>query len=255
MDGRARRSMKSLTATILVLVSVAVASADETYRVEGHDVFQVGARDLRGDIAYVGNQRLSVAKRGSATHYVASVDYLRKDQGAVSHAHGSFASTITASGEQRDELNRDPDYLTVLNQPFSVQLDGGTLRDIARLHGRVPFDFPSPITGAPLHGYLEHGVDAVSNGARVVGVAFAADGPLHGRLPDHPGMMLSGTIRMTGTAYYTSTNAMLRSLDATLTITGNVVDAGSNQPVRIVYRRTLRPASPTEAREALAGAH
>ncbi len=244
MDGRVHMGLGSLTAAILLLAFATRESlADQMYRVEGHDTFQIGSSDLRGEIAYTGHETLAITRHGKTTHYVARVSYERKDQGATSRAQGLFASTILPSGEQHDEVNHDPDYLTVLNQPFSVQLDAGTLHDIEHLHGRVPFDFPSPITGAPLHGYLEHGSDALVDAVPAVRVNFSADGPLDGRLPDHPGMTLRGTIHMSGIAYYDRSNALLASLDATLTIAGNVANSGSNEPVKIVYRRMLHPQS------------
>jgi len=227
-----------------------VAGAEQRYRVDGRDTYQIGGHDVRSEIAYTGTGSLRVERKGRSRRYVARVDYERNDQGAHARVKGSFESTISDGGEQVDGANHDPDYLTVLNQPFAVQLDAPTLRDLSRLHGTVPFDFPSPMTGAPLHGTLRHINDAVINGMRVLGVAFDASGPLHGSLPDHPAISLAGHIRMSGTAYYTYADALMLALDATLSIGGNLNDTGAHAPVSIVYKRTIRAASASPVREA-----
>jgi hypothetical protein len=242
-----RRAVAGSIALLVFLVcAVAVARADQNYNVDGSDTYQIGGHDQRSEIAYSGTQRLHIVKTGDSRRYIARVTYLRNDQGTHAHVTASFESTILASGEQRDGANDDPDYLTVLNQPFAVQLDAATMHDLAHLHGAVPFDFPSPMTGAPLHGTLRHVDNALVNGERVVGVAFDARGPLHGSLPDHPALTLAGRIRMSGTAYYTYGGALLLALDATLAITGNVLDNARRDPVEIVYKRSIKalPAPP-----------
>lgn len=245
---------RSTAATTLVLVVLltAIASAEQKYRVAGTDSFQIGSRDLRSEISYDGIQTLTISTRGKAKHYVAKVDYLRTDQGAKARVRGSYESTVGASGDQTEGPNRDPDYLTVLNQPFAVQLDASTIRDLSRLQAPVPFDFPSPMTGAPLHGSLKHMSDGTLGGIRVLGVAFSATGQVHGPLPDHPGMMLAGSITMNGTAYYTYDSALLLALDATLSIAGNLASSDRHDPVTIVYKRTIRADQPTALHEARA---
>ena len=195
---------------------------------------------MRSEIAYSGTQRLSIHQAGKARRYVAHADYLRNDQGTHARVKASFESTILPGGEQQDGANNDPDYLTVLNQPFAVQLDAATIHDLAHLSGSVPFDFPSPMTGAPLRGTLRHVGTATINGEAVLGVAFDANGPLHGTLPDHPNLVLRGHIRMSGTAYYTESGALLLALDATLSIVGNVVGDARRDPVDIVYKRSIK---------------
>lgn len=240
------------TTFVLVVLLTAIASAEQKYRVTGSDSFQIGAREMRSEIAYAGTQSLTVTTRGKAKHYVAKVDYLRTDQGAKSRIRGSYESTVGARGDQIDGPNRDPDYLTVLNQPFAVQLDESTIRDLSRLQAPVPFDFPSPMTGAPLHGSLKHVSDGTIGGIRVLGVAFSATGPIHGPLPDHPGMILAGAITMNGTAYYTYDSALLLALDATLSIAGNLASASRHDPVTIVYRRSIHADTPQPLHEARA---
>jgi hypothetical protein len=189
-------------------------------------------------------QRLAIQRQGNATRFTATVTYDRHEGSAATHATGAFSTKILANGEQHDESDGDPDYLTILNQPFSIELDAPTLRDLRSLVRAVPFDFPSPMTGAPLHGSLRRLPDGTLNGRRVLGIAFAARGPLNGSLPDRPDMALSGTITMNGTAYYAYADALLLALDATLQIEGRVANSGQSDPVTIVYKRTIRPQTP-----------
>ncbi len=235
-----RAAAGSVAVLIFIVCFTAGARADQTYKVEGSDTYQIGGRDVRSEIAYSGRQRLSVVQYGKARRYIAHADYLRDDQGAHARVRASFESTILPSGEQQDGRNNDPDYLTVLNQPFAVQLDAATMHDLSHLTGSVPFDFPSPMTGAPLHGTLRRVGSSTLNGEAVVGVAFDASGALHGGLPDHPNLALAGTIRMNGTAYYTEAGALLLALNATLSISGNVVDRDRRDPVEIVYKRSIK---------------
>jgi hypothetical protein len=253
MTVRRRAAAGSIALLIFVVCAAALAKADQTYRVDGSDTYQIGGSDVRSEIAYTGTQQLSVRQAGRARRYVAHAEYLRNDQGTHQRVKASFESTILPNGEQEDGANNDPDYLTVLNQPFAVQLDAGTMHDLANLSGSVPFDFPSPMTGAPLHGTLRHVGNATLNGEAVLGVAFDASGPLAGSLPDHPNLALAGRIRMNGTAYYTEAGALLLALDATLTITGNVVGDARRDPVEIVYKRSLKALPPGSQPDAAGG--
>jgi len=228
----------SLTAPIGAETSV------QWYRTAGEDSYQIAGHAERTDIVYAGSQRLAIERQGNVTQFTANVSYDRRESGAARHATGAFSSSIQADGEERDESDGDPDYLTILNQPFSIELDAPTLRDLRSLVRAVPFDFPSPMTGAPLHGSLRRLPDGVLNGKRVLGIAFAAQGPLNGTLPDRPETSLSGTITMNGTAYYAYADALLLALDATLQIEGRVANSGQNDPVTIVYKRTIRPQTP-----------
>ncbi len=226
-----------------VMVNTAAASADQTYSVDGRDVFKIGSADVRSQTVYHGIEQLSIKRAGHGeTLYVANVDYDRDDGGQKQHQHASYTSTLLSSGDLKDGPSHDPDYLTILNQPFAVQLDTPTMRDLAHVKRPVPFDFPSPMTGAPLHGTLRRLADGTMNGTRVMGIGFEATGPLHGALPDRPTLALAGTISMRGTAYYAYDTALLLALDATLSIDGNLDDTQKKAPVSIVYERSLRPA-------------
>ena len=87
-----------------------------------------------------------------------------------------------------------PNSLTILNQPFSVRLDGATLRDLAHLHRDAPFEYASPITGSTLHGSLKTNGSGTVAGFHAQGVSFDASGPMRGPVPGRPGMSLNGRI-------------------------------------------------------------
>ncbi|MBV8642318.1 MAG: hypothetical protein JO225_00190 [Candidatus Eremiobacteraeota bacterium] len=239
-----RRALAAGTFALLTTVAAAAAaSADQAYTVDGSDTFRLGNGDVRSQTVYHGVERLTISKTGTTTTYVAHVEYDKDGDGGKQRQRASFTSTLLPSGEQRDGPSADPDYLTVLNQPFSVQLDAPTMRDLAHVRRPVPFDFPSPMTGAPLRGTLRRLPDALVGGVRAMGIAFEAKGPLHGALPERPAMQLAGAITMRGTAYYDYSTALLVALDATLAIDGNLDDAARRSPVSIVYARTIRSAS------------
>jgi len=245
------RVMRSpqVAATVLLIALVAclaesARAADQRYTVSGRDSFSIGDGDIKSETRYEGSEVLTVSRHGKAMRYAAKVTYVRNDQGAASDAAADFVSDLLPSGEQLDSADHDPDYLTVLNQPFSARLDAGTLADLRRLHGSVPFDFPSPFTGSTLHGALTGAGSGRVGGRPAVGVRFSAGGAMHGVLPDRPGLTLSGGIVMRGVAYYDLESALLLTLDATVTISGNVSNRSGKDPVTIVYRRLIRAEHP-----------
>lgn len=244
-----RRAVVAGTYALLIATaaSASAALADQTYAVDGSDTFRAGGGEIRSQTVYHGMQRLAVARSGATTIYTARVEYDKTGDGGKQHQRASFTSTVLPSGAQKDGPGTDPDYLTVLNQPFAVQLDAPTMRDLAHLRRPVPFAFPSPMTGAPLRGTLRRLPDALVGGNRAMGIAFEATGPLNGTLPDRPAMALAGTITMKGTAYYDYATALLTALDATLTIDGNLNDDARRSPVSIIYSRTIRSSGATEA--------
>jgi hypothetical protein len=241
----------SVLAICLILACVwdnpVCARAEQAYLVAGSDSFSIGAGDIQSEVQYAGTESLKVRRHGRTTRLVAHVTYTRSDGTASTSASGDFVADVLPSGETLDSSDRDPDYLTVLNQPFAAQLDVATLADLRHLHGALPFDLPSPFTGSSLHGYLQH-IPAGDIGSRpAVGVRFEAAGPMNGRLPDRPGLTLSGTIAMRGTAYYDGATALLLALDTVVTITGNVSNRSNKDPVTIVYSRTIRAGLQTKS--------
>jgi hypothetical protein len=224
-----------------VLVSALPAAADQRYVVSGDDRYQIGQAELQTSISYAGAQQLTVRKDGPQTRFIAQAHYTRADAAGKEPAQATFVQVMTPQGELRDKTDLDPDYLTVLNQPFAVELDQGTLHDLLHLQGRLPFSFPAPMIGGTLHGYLERGFVARVSSRPALAVDFDASGPMTGPLPEHADMSIAGTMRMRGTAYYAVRGeALLLALNETLTITGTLTDRGTTSPVTIVYRRTIK---------------
>jgi hypothetical protein len=234
----------AVPAIALALALGGIAFADQTYNVSGRDIFSIGAGDIRSEISYAGTQTLTIRRRGRAIRYGAHVSYRRSDGAAATDASADYLADVAPSGAAIDSADRDPDYLTVLNQPFSAQLDPGTLGDLRGLAGAVPFDFPSPITGGALHGYLRRLGDGTIAGRRVLGIRFEAAGTMRGALPDRPGLTLRGTITMRGSAFYSLVDAVVLGLDTTVTITGFVSNRTGKDPVTIVYERSIRAVQP-----------
>ncbi len=257
----AHRTLKPapIVAVFLVLllargVGAATPSLDETYTVSGSDDFAIGSGDIRSNVSYDGTETLHISRRGDVTRLRAKVAYVRQNGGARSHTNGGYVIDVSDSGDTVATADHDPDNLTVLNQPFAARLDPGTLHDLAHLNGALPFDFPSPFTHSTLHGYLRHIGGSRSAGRAAVGVRFEAAGPLHGQLPDRPGLTLAGTITMRGTAFYDAGSAVLLALDTTVTVSGNVSNRSRSDPVKIVYTRTIR-AQPRRTRQPARTSH
>jgi hypothetical protein len=216
------------------------ALADQVYGVAGEDTYRVGRVVSETHIVYRGVERLGVATDSLGRRYVAEVNYTRVDESGKASVHGKFVQELLKDGTFQDRADDDPDFLTILNQPFAVQLDATTLHDLARLQGMVPFDAASPLGGSQLSGYLRAAPPGKVDGRSVIGVRFRADGPMTGTLPQHPEAMLSGSMHMDGTAYYAAQGALLLALDATLTIDGRLQSGKDTIPVRIIYHRYIR---------------
>lgn len=225
---------------VLLALSLACARADETYGVTGQDVYRIGTTVPQTKIAYTGSEHLSVARDNSGARFVAEAVYTRVDDSGKATVHARFVQQMAKDGSFEDRVDEDPDFLTILNQPFAIQLDATTMRDLERLHGSVPFEATSPLGGARLHGYLRSAGKGRIQNVLSTGVRFNAQGPMTGTLPQHPEDSLNGTIRMDGTAYYSQHDSMLVALDATLTIEGKLLNDNTAVPVRIVYHRTIR---------------
>ena len=216
------------------------ALADQLYGVTGQDTYRVGKTLAATNITYRGVERLGIVPDSEGRRYVADVSYTRVDEGGKTSVHGRFVQELMHDGTFVDRRDDDPDFLTILNQPFAVQLDPTTLRDLERLQGMVPFEAASPLGGSRLSGYLRSAPPGKVQGHAVVGVRFEADGPMTGTLPEHPGALLRGVMHMDGTAYYAQSGALLLALDATLTIEGELQSGHDSVPVRIVYHRLIR---------------
>ncbi len=230
----------AIIAAALIPTFTLCALADQLYGVAGEDTYRIGKTLEPTHITYRGVERLAIASNSQGHRYVADVNYTRLDESGKANVHGQFVQELLRDGTFEDRGDNDPDFLTVLNQPFAVQLDVTTLRDLERLQGMVPFEAASPLGGSRLSGFLHSAPRGKVHGHAVVGVRFKADGPMTGTLPEHPDALLSGTMHMDGTAYYAESGALLLALDATLTIDGKLQSGNDAVPVRIIYHRAIR---------------
>ena len=256
-DGTHPSLFLSMRARVVILVALAVvceqsraALAEQRYTVSGADSYVIGAGDIHSDTTYQGTETLTTTRHGRTTRYDAKCQYVRTEQGQDTDSKGDYVTDLLPDGQVLDSADHDPDYLTVLNQPFSVQLDPVTLTDLRSLRGALPFNIPSPITGASLQGRMERIPAGLIGSRRAIGIRFEAGGPMRGSLPDRPGLVLIGSIALHGTAYYDLDSALLLALDATVTISGKLSNRAGADPVTIVYHRLIRAIAPTQAKTA-----
>jgi hypothetical protein len=234
----------ALLTFVFVRELTVTARGDQLYATLGSDDFSIGSDAAGGDVHYKGTQSLHIAVHGKFIRYRASVAYTRSEQGIASSAKATYVADVLPTGELANAADDDPNYLTVLNQPFAAQLDTQTLADLRHLRKPLPFQFPSPFTGSSLHGFLEHRSGGAFGKHRSVAVRFEAAGTMRGALPDRAELVLVGKIAMRGTAYYDSVTALLLALDTTVTISGTVSNHAAKDPVRIVYTRSMRALPP-----------
>ncbi len=137
------------------------------YETTGEDVYRVQPSGSVSRVAYRGTESLTITQEGSSRRFEARAHYLRDAPGERSNADASFVQVMRADGSFEDRIDDDPDFLTILNQPFAVELDPATLRDLRELRGRVPFDAASPLGGETmLRGFLRPGRADRFKGAR-----------------------------------------------------------------------------------------
>ncbi|MGR4064037.1 MAG: hypothetical protein ACLQPV_01150 [Vulcanimicrobiaceae bacterium] len=218
------------------------ALADQHYDVSGDDEYYLGSAKTPSLVVYTGDELLTVAHDGPKTRFSAAARCTRSDGRTRADMRPSFVQDLDSAGAFEDVKDDDPDFLTILNQPFSIELDDGTLRDLRVLRGAVPFNVASPIDGEQLTGSMSRGQDGKIEGSDVLGVLFTANGPVTATLPEPSAAAVTGTIRLDGSAYYALTGALLLGSEITLTISGTLRDPQTNAPVpvRIVYHRMIR---------------
>lgn len=212
------------------------------YHISGDDVYTVGETPTVAHIVYSGTQSLSAAPDGHVLRFEAVAVCTRSDSAGSAPERARFVQDMLPDGSFQDRVDDDPDFLTILNQPFAIELDATTIRDLRDLHGSIPFAAASPLGGGSLDGTLRPWKAGILQGHRVVGVRFEAVGSANGPLPEHTlAAIINGHIRLDGTAYYDADRALLLALDARLTIEGTLASGGVQPvPVRIVYRRSIR---------------
>jgi hypothetical protein len=221
----------------------ALAHADLQYQTVGEDVYRGQPSSALSRVAYDGAERLSIRREGRSLRFEAQARYTRTAADVKSVAHARFVQMLRPDGSFEDTLDDDPDFLTILNQPFAVHLDPLTLADVRELHRPVPFAASSPLDGHTLlHGFLRPGVNGPIEGRPTVAVRFEARGPMDGGLPDRADAAVSGRMAMDGVAYYALDDGLLLALNVTLTIDARLHEgsASVSMPVHIVYSRRIR---------------
>jgi hypothetical protein len=211
------------------------------YNVTGDDVYRVGKAASTARIVYSGTQSLSAIPQGRDIRFVVTAQCTRTDDSGSATERASFVQEMLPDGSFEDRVDADPDFLTILNQPFAVELDRTTIRDLQELHTAVPFAAASPVGGGNLRGTLSPYAAGMIHGRPVIGVKFVADGAVSGALPQRPLDVIDGRIHLDGTAYYGTRHALLLALSARLTIAGMLETRRlAPMPVRIVYERAIK---------------
>jgi hypothetical protein len=221
------------------------------YDTSGEDTYRIQSAQTVSRVSYAGTERLSVARQGRAWRFEARATYTRNGPDGRSRSQAVFVQMLEPDGTFEDRVDDDPDFLTILNQPFAVRLDAPTLHDLRDLHGRVPFAATSPLGAqAVLHGFLRPASGGAIAGTPAVAVRFEAEGGMTGPLPGYSETLVAGTMRMEGTAYYAADTAMLLALDVGLTLDARLAQGrpAVSVPVRIVYRRVIRAVAKTPPR-------
>jgi hypothetical protein len=219
--------------------------ADVQYDAYGEDVYRLESAVTTSKVSYAGSERLTIRREGTVRRFEASAAYTRSGPDGESRAKARFVQLLLPDGTFEDRVDDDPDFLTILNQPFAVRLDSATLRDLRALRGRVPFSATSPLgSEAVLHGFLRHATGGPIGGRPTVAVDFEAAGAMTGPLPGSAQTLVSGTMRMDGVAYYATDSGTLLALNVTLTLKARLAQSRTSPsvPVRITYTRSIRAA-------------
>ncbi len=236
-------SFLSLCVALLSTASLG-ALADQRYSVSGSDRYTMGSAANSDTLSLTGDETLTIRKRGSRTEFTAQLSGTQSDGSETLPLRGSFTQVLTSSGDLRDEANADPQFATILNQPFDIEIDGQTLNDLLHSRARLMLNMPAPLTGGTLRGYLQRGAIARVGSVRALQVRFDATGPAHGRVAGDGAPTIGGTVQMHGTAYYALRGVpLLLGLDETFTMTAALHDEGRTVPVVVVHRRRFRAIS------------
>jgi hypothetical protein len=236
-----------MLAAALVLVPRA-ALADLQYDTAGEDVYRLAPAGTVSRVSYTGTERLSVVRQGKELRFTARARYSREGPDGKSAGDAVFVQVLHPDGTLEDRVDDDPDFLTVLNQPFAVRLDPPTLRDLRALRGRIPFDAMSPLgNDTVMHGFLRPGTNGEIGGRQTMAVRFEAAGAISGSLPGYSDGTVSGTMRMDGTAYYSLDDATLLALRVTLELDARMARGRPpvTLPLHVTYRRSIRATSKT----------
>jgi hypothetical protein len=230
-----------LVAALLPVVSA--APSDLQYELAGEDLYQIESAATVSRVSYTGTETLTVTPDDGGVRFEARARYVRDAADGKYNGGARFVTELLADGSFENRIDDDPDFLTILNQPFAVRVDSSTLQDLRALRGAVPFSGGSPLGGATvLRGQLRLGTSGPIDGRPSVAVRFQADGPMSGAMPGYTDSSVSGTMRMDGTAFYALSDGMLLAFNVRLTIDARLrqKDSGVFIPMHITYRRSLR---------------
>jgi hypothetical protein len=219
--------------------------ADVQYAASGEDVYGIESAATTSKVSYAGSEVLTIRREGADWRFEARAQYTRTGAEGKAREQARFVQVLLPDGTFEDRVDDDPDFLTILNQPFAVRLDAATLRELRALRGQVPFSATSPLGAeAVLHGFLRRAGGGPIDGRQTAAVRFEAQGEMTGPLPGSSQALISGTMRMDGVAYYAIDSATLLALNVTLTVKARLAERESQTslsvPVQIVYTRSMR---------------
>ena len=221
------------------LASPAVAyAAPTTYVVSGSDAYRVGTSS--GHVAFWGRQKLETFTRDGARFFRATVSYSRRDASGTHVKRASFLQETAPSfdGEFVDLVNRDPEYVSVLSQPLSIELRPEDVRELQSLRTRTNLEFPSNVDETNLLGHVERLRLPSKKG--VLAFSFFATGTTNGPLPRHHELIVKGSITMSGVAYYEIRSGRLLAIQDGIQLRGRLYAGGkSPAPVAISYIRKI----------------
>jgi hypothetical protein len=246
-----------LAGILLVAAFAAPARADQLYQLRGVDRYAVVGGHARYNVSLAGSQRLKIATVKGRMRFTVRAHYVRTANNNRDSVQAFFTQSMRPDGDLDDGTSYDPDYVTILNQPFAVWIDSDTRSggDSAR----VPLTFDAPLTGGTLRGYLARAGVGIVAGRRAVSMRFDASGPMSGSDSDDPQRRIRGTVRMRGTAYYGARDGLLLALDETFSVSARLYEGSHSLPLQIVHRRFIKaskiPDEGTEREQALNGAH
>lgn len=207
------------------------------YAMSGSDQYEVGS--YHTSTTFRGEQALTVTQRGGEKTFAVSVRYVRINGSDKHAATAAFAQREAGGGAVVDFSDQDPDYVSILSQPLSIELSSSDVATLASLRERVPMEFPSKIGEGELTGYFAPAAPA--QGGDLVGVHFAARGKMAGPLPGHEEAFATGIVSLKGTAFYSVRSGRLVAIESSIRLDGNLEAHGDLIPVHIAFERCLVP--------------
>lgn len=192
-------------------------------------------------MAFWGRQKLVTFTRDGAQFFRSTVSYSRRDASGT-HAKGASFLQQTApnfDGEFVDLLNRDPDYVSVLSQPLSIELRPEDVRALLNLRSRTKLEFPSNVDENNLLGHIDRLL--LPSKKSVLAFSFVATGTMNGPLPRDHQLVVRGLVTMSGIAYYEIRSGRLLEIDDGIQLRGRLYNpnGGKATPVAISYIRKI----------------